>query len=172
MQETIRDLLTRRSVRSYSDRQVPDELVDKIAEAGIWAPTAAGRQHTKLVILTDKELIGEISAMNAAVMGSSGDPFYGARTIIIVFSDGNDGCCVEDGALVMGNLLNAAHALGVDSCWIHRAKEVFDTARGRQLKALWGVPDSYIGIGNCILGYGDKPYPQGKDRLPGRIIRG
>ena len=98
----------------------------------------------------------ELSKKNAEVMNSSADPFYGAKSLIIVFADTNAPTYLYDGALAMGNLMNAAHALGVDSCWIHRAKEVFETEYGKELKKKWGLPESYEGIGNCILGYRDE----------------
>ena len=109
--------------------------------------------------------------MPAAVLGSPSDPFYGAPTVILVFSDSKMGTCVENGSLVMGNLMNAAHALGVDSCWIHRAKEVFDSEEGKELKKQWGVPEEYIGVGHCVLGYRDCEYPTAKPRKDGFVIR-
>lgn len=92
-------------------------------------------------------------------------------TVIIVFSDSKMGTCVENGSLVMGNLMNAAHALGVDSCWIHRAREVFDSEEGKELKKQWGVPEEYIGVGHCVLGYRDCEYPTAKPRKDGFVIR-
>lgn len=115
--------------------------------------------------------MAKLSRMNAAVMGSKSDPFYGAPTVIIVFSDSKMGTCVENGSLVMGNLMNAAHALGVDSCWIHRAREVFDSEEGKELKKQWGVPEEYVGIGHCVLGYRDCEYPDAKPRKEGFVIR-
>lgn len=109
--------------------------------------------------------------MNAAVMGNDSDPFYGAPTVVAVFADSRRETCVEDGSLVMGNLMNAAFSLGVDSCWIHRAREVFQTKEGKALMKKWGLGEEYIGIGNCILGYGDKPLPQAKPRKEGFVIR-
>lgn len=102
-------------------------------------PSGMGQQSTLMVVTQDPELVARLSKMNAAVMGSTSDPFYGAPTVIIVFSDSKMGTCVENGSLVMGNLMNAAHALGVDSCWIHRAREVFDSEEGKELKKQWGV---------------------------------
>ena len=104
-------------------------------------------------------------------MGTTSDPFYGAPAVIMVFADSNQGTCVENGCLVMGNLMNAAHALGVDSCWIHRAREVFAGPEGQALKKEWGVPDSYIGIGNCILGYRACDYPAAKPRKEGVVVK-
>ena len=104
-------------------------------------------------------------------MGTDTDPFYGAPTVVVVFSDTKRPTHVEDGSLVMGNLLNAAHAVGIDSCWIHRAREVFETEEGKKMKKEWGIPDDYIGVGNCILGYRDCEYPEAAPRKEDYIIR-
>ena len=110
--------------------------------------------------------------MNAEVMGTTSDPFYGAPTVIVVLADKSKrSTYVEDGSLVMGNLMNAAHSLGVDSCWIHRAKEVFESEKGQDLLKKWGVEGDYVGIGHCILGYRDCEYPDAKPRKKGYIVR-
>lgn len=164
------DLLTRRSVRKYSDRQVEDEKLDKVLTAGLYAPTGMNNQLPVLVAVRDKETRDRLSRMNAAVMGASGDPFYGAPCVIVVLSDPERMTWVEDGSLVLGNLMNAAHSLGLGSCWIHRAKECFDTPEGKALLRAWGVPENYRGVGNCILGYAAEE-PEAKPRKSGRIIK-
>ena len=108
--------------------------------------------------------------MNAAILGKPGtDPFYGAPTVVVVLSQG--GCAVEDGSLVMGNLMNAAAAIGVGSCWIHRAKEEFASPEGKSLLKKWGLSEDYIGVGHCILGYPDGPLPEAKPRKADYIVR-
>ena len=164
------DLLTRRSVRKYSDRPVEDEKLDKVLTAGLYAPTGMNNQLPVLVAVRDKATRDKLSRMNAAVMGASGDPFYGAPCVIVVLSDPERMTWVEDGSLVMGNLMNAAHSLGLGSCWIHRAKECFDTPEGKALLRAWGVPENYRGVGNCILGYAAEE-PEAKPRKSGRIIK-
>lgn len=164
------DLLTRRSVRKYTDRQVEDEKLDKVLTAGLYAPTGMNNQVPVLVAVRDKATRDKLSRMNAAVMGASGDPFYGAPCVIVVLSDPERMTWVEDGSLVLGNLMNAAHSLGLGSCWIHRAKECFDTPEGKALLRTWGVPESYRGVGNCILGYAAEE-PEAKPRKSGRIIK-
>ena len=153
MNETIKNLLERRSVRGYKEDLVPEEVLNEILEAGEYAPSGMGQQGTLMVVTQNPELVAKLSKMNADVMGTESDPFYGAPTVVVVFADSNMPTCVENGSLVMGNLMNAAHALGVDSCWIHRAREVFASEEGKALKAEWGVPESYVGIGHCVLGY-------------------
>ncbi len=170
MNETINTLITRRSVRSYSSKPVPDDILEQILEAGKFAPSGMGRQPVVMVVVQDNDRISSLSMMNAAVMGASTDPFYGAGTIVIVFADSTASTYLEDGSLVMGNLMNAAHSLGVDSCWIHRAKEVFETEDGKALMRRWGLDEKYVGIGNCILGYSDKPIPEAKPRKTGFVV--
>lgn len=164
------DLLTRRSVRKYSDRPVEEEKLDKVLTAGLYAPTGMNNQLPVLVAVRDKATRDKLSRMNAAVMGASGDPFYGAPCVIVVLSDPERMTWVEDGSLVLGNLMNAAHSLGLGSCWIHRAKECFDTPEGKALLRAWGVPENYRGVGNCILGYAAEE-PEAKPRKSGRIIK-
>lgn len=164
--ETLEALTHRRSCRAFSDQPVEREKLDRIIEAGQYAPSGMGRQPVTFVAVTDPATVAELSKLNAQVMGGNGDPFYGAGTVIVVLVDTSAPTCVEDGSLAMGNLLNAAYALGVDSCWIHRAHEVFDSEAGHKLLAQWGLPadGSLRGIGHCVLGYSDKPLPQPKER--------
>ncbi len=112
-----------------------------------------GRQSPIMIAVTDRETRDRLSRMNAAVMGASNDPFYGAPVVIVVLADRKVGTYLYDGSLVMGNLMNAAHALGVSSCWIHRAKEEFDSEEGKALLRSLGIEGDYEGIGHCILGY-------------------
>ena len=153
MNETLKTLKERRSCRKYLPRQVEAEVLDAILEAGTYAPTGMNRQSPVIVAVQNPETVRKLSRMNAAVMGADSDPFYGAPTVLVVLADPNVRTYVYDGALVMGNLMNAACALGVDSCYIFRAKEVFATQEGKKLLRSWGVPEHFEGIGNCILGY-------------------
>lgn len=131
--EVLKAMKTRRSIRKYKPEQITDEQLDAILEAGTYAATGMGKQSPVIVVVQKPELIGKLSKMNAAVMGSSNDPFYGAPTVLIVLADPEIGTYHEDGSLVMGNLMLAAHAVGVDSCWIHRAKEEFESEEGKAL---------------------------------------
>lgn len=164
-------LLERRSIRKYKDIPVPEELLDKVLEAGTYAPTGMNRQTPVIVAVTDKETVSLLEKENARVMGDeTKKPFYGAPVVITVFYNPEIYTSFEDGCLVMGNLMNAAKAVGLGSCWIHRAKEVFMTPLGKELMKKWGVPESFIGVGNCILGYADEE-PQAKPRKEGYIIK-
>lgn len=172
MKETLIDLKTRRSCKKYKPDQIKDEELNAILEAGTYAPTGMGMQSPIIVAVQDKETRDLLSKMNADVMGSKGDPFYGAPTVLVVLADRSRNTHVDDGNLVMGNLLNAAHAVGVDSCYIYRAREVFDSKEGKELLKKWGIKGDYEGIGNCILGYGLKEgIKEAVPRKEGYIIR-
>ena len=171
MNETLQTLKNRRSVRAYLPKQIKEEELQQILEAGIYAPTGMGAQSPIVVVVQDKDTISYLSKLNAKVMGSTSDPFYGAPTVIVVLADKNRGTCVEDGCLVIGNMMNAAASLGVGSCWIHRAKEVFESPEGKELLKKWGIHGDYIGVGNCILGYADGELPAAKPRKENYIYR-
>ena len=163
-------LLNRRSIRRYKEDQVPDELLDQVLTAGLYAPTGMNRQNIVMVAVRDKQTRDQLSRMNAAVMGSSNDPFYGAPCVVVVLCDTARYTWVEDGSLVLGNLMNAAHAVGLGSCWIHRAREMFDSEEGKALLRKCGLPETLRGVGNCILGYPDE-VPADKPRKEGRIVK-
>ena len=170
--EALQVLKTRRSVRAFRDEQIREDQLNAILEAGTFAPTGMGRQSPTMVVVQDHALIQKLSRMNAAVMGSDRDPFYGAPTVVIVFGNPDVAMTwLEDASLVMGNLMNAAFAVGVDSCWIHRAKQMFETDEGKALMHEWGVPESCVGVGNCILGYAKSPLPEPRPRKADYVIR-
>ncbi|WP_054331297.1 nitroreductase family protein [Merdimmobilis hominis] len=170
MNESMKTLLNRRSVRSFRPEQLREEDLAAILKAGTYAPSAMGKQPAVMVVVQDEATRSQLSQMNAAILGKPGtDPFYGAPTVVVVLSQG--GCVVEDGSLVMGNLMNAAAAIGVGSCWIHRAKEEFASPEGKALLQKWGLSEDYIGVGHCILGYPDGPLPEAKPRKADYIVR-
>ena len=168
MSTTMNDLLTRRSVRSYTDEVPPMEVIEEICKAGTYAPTGMNHQAPVIVAVTNKEVRDRLSKLNAAVFGPDNDmdPFYGAPVVLVVLADTTAArTWKEDGSLVMGNLLNAAHAKGLGSCWIHRAKEVFETEEGKAILKDAGIEnENLVGIGNCILGYTAGEYPQAAPR--------
>ncbi len=164
----IECLKTRRSTKGYDpDRVPPRELLDQITEVGTCAPTGKGLQSPIIIEVTDKATRDKLSKLNAQVLGKADiDPFYGAPVVIVVLADKTLPYSVYDGSLVMGNMLNAAHALGLGSCWIHRAKEVFESPEGKALLKEWGVEGEYEGVGNCIVGYQTKEPAPAKPRKP------
>ena len=169
MNRTLEDLKNRRSIRKYKAEPITRQELDAVLEAGIYAPTARGAQRACIVAVTDKADRDAVSRLNGAVMNNPNDPFYGAPTVCVVFGDGTWAQGVKDASLVMGNMLNAAYALGLGACWIDRAKEVFETEEGRELMTKWGVPEGYVGVGNCILGYPAET-PEPKPRKEGYVI--
>lgn len=163
--DAMKTLVTRRSVRSYKPDAVPAELLDRVLEAGTFAPTGMGKQSPIIVAVTNKEVRDRLSKLNAEIMGVDSDPFYGAPAVLVVLAKKDTPTYIYDGSLVMGNLLNAAHAMGLGSCWIHRAKEEFETPEGRKILEDLGIdPDAYEGIGNCIVGYASEPEPEAQPR--------
>ena len=162
MNEIIENLVSRRSIRKYKSDMLPKEVIEEIVKAGIYAPTGMNKQSPIIIAITNKELRDKLSNLNAKIMGREGaDPFYGAPVILIVLADKSCRTAIYDGSLVMGNLMNAAHSLGVGSCWIHRAKEEFELEEGKELLKSLGIEGDYEGIGHCILGYvdGEEPEP-------------
>lgn len=153
MNETIKTIKERRSIKSYSSKEVSMDLIKIICEAATYSASGRNEQAATMVVVTDKTLKDKLSKLNASIMGIDKDPFYNAPVVIVVLADSTVHTYIEDGSLVIGNLMNAAHSLGIGSCWIHRAKEMFETEEGKALLKEWGLPDTYKGIGNCILGY-------------------
>ena len=171
MNEVLHCLLTRRSVKKYLSQPVEKEKLDAVLEAGTYAACGMGRQAGKIVVLQNPDDIAQLEKMNATILGNpDAHPFYGAPTVCVVLTDPNVHTCVEDGALVLGNLMLAAHSLGVASCWIHRAREEFDSPEGKTLLKKWGVDEHYIGVGHCILGYAANEAPAPKPRKKDYVI--
>ncbi len=154
--EAIENLLTRQSIKKYKNIPVERELLEKIVEAGTYAPTGRNAQAPIILAITNRQVRDELSALNAKIMGAEGsDPFYGAPVVLVVLAAKERNTRVYDGSVVMENLMLAAHALGLGSCWIHRAKETFELPEGKALLQKLGVEGEYEGIGNCIIGYAD-----------------
>ena len=166
MNEAIKNLLERRSCRVYTGEQVKEEDLEIILKAGTYAPTARGLQSPIIAVIQDPEKLRSVEKLNAEVMGNPDDhPFYGAPTLVVVFADTSLSYGFADANLVMGNILNAAYAVGVDSCYIWRANEVFESEEGKALKKEWNIPERYQGAGNIILVYGK---PEGRREAPPR----
>ena len=162
--DAITNLVTRRSIRKFKSDMVPKDVIEKIIEAGTYAATGMNRQSPIIIAVTNKELRDRLSAQNAKVMGANMDPFYNAPVVLIVLADKNIPTYIYDGSLVMGNLMQAAHAYGISSCWIHRAKEEFESAEGKEILKSLGIEGDYEGIGHCVLGYADCDQPAASPR--------
>ena len=159
MSEVLDKIKSRRSIRKYRSDMIPQDKLEKIIEAGTYAATGMGKQSPIIVAVTNKELRDKLSAMNAKIMGTNTDPFYGAPVVLIVLADKSRPTYLYDGSLVMGNLMLEAEEQGIGSCWIHRAKEEFESEEGKELLKSLGIKGDYVGIGHCVLGYVDGEYP-------------
>ena len=162
--EVINNMKTRRSIRKYKPDMIPEDVLNRIIEAGTYAATGMGKQSPIIIAVTNKEIRDKFSKMNAEIMGVDSDPFYGAPVVLIVLADKARPTYVYDGSLVMGNLMLAAHAEGIGSCWIHRAKEEFESAEGKAFLKSLGIEGDYEGIGHCVLGYTDGEEPKAMPR--------
>ena len=167
MQNLLELIKERRSIKKYkTDVMVSEELINQVIEAGLYGASGRGKQSPVIIAVTNKELRDKLSVMNAKFMGKDEnfDPFYGAPVVLIVLADKERPTYLYDGSLVMGNLMLAAHAAGVGSCWIHRAKEEFETEEGKELLKSLGIEGEYEGIGHCVLGYPLEEEPQAAER--------
>ena len=167
MNQVLDNMKTRRSVRKFTTEPVPQALIDQVIEAGLYAASGKGEQDVIVIQIADRAVRDKLSVMNRQIIGSSNeklDPFYGAQTVLVVLARKDWPTHVYDGSLVLGNMMLAAHALGLGSCWIHRAKEVFASEEGKALLKKWGVEGDYEGIGHCVLGYPAGDVPKAKPR--------
>ena len=159
MSNLLETMKTRRSIRKFKGEPIPKDILEQIIEAGTYAATGMNMQSPIIVAVTNKEIRDEFSKWNAEIMGKDIDPFYGAPVVLIVLAKKERPTAVYDGSLVMGNLMLMAHELGIGSCWIHRAKEEFETERGKEFLKKLGIEGEYEGIGHCALGYVDGEHP-------------
>lgn len=164
MNEIIKNILERRSIKKYKNDKVDEKLIDEILKAGTYAPSGMNDQSPIIVAITNKEIRDKLSKINAKIMGIDTDPFYGAPVVLVVLADKSCPTYVYDGSLVIENMMLAANSLGLGSCWIHRAKEEFETEEGKEILKSLGIEGNYEGIGNCIIGYPDGEKPEAKPR--------
>lgn len=171
MNEILKALEERRSIRKYKSDMLPKETIQTIMNAGLYAPSSSGKQRSIIVAVTNSSLRNELSDMNRKIGGwkEGFDPFYGAPVVLIVLAEKADSAPECDGSLVMANLMLAAHSLGIGSCWIHRAKEEFESERGKEILKGLGITGDYVGVGYCILGYPAESPEKAAARKPGRI---
>ena len=172
MSDTMTAMLERRSIRKYKSEMVPRETIDRIINAGLYAASGRGKQAGLIISVTNSDLIERLRCMNREIMGApqTYDPFFGAPVVLIVLANREVATYVYDGSLVMGNLMLAAHELGLGSCWVHRAKQEFETDMGKQLLRDLGIEGDYEGIGHCVLGYPDCDLPAPAPRRGGNVF--
>ena len=173
MNETINNIISRRSIRSFKPDPVPENLLNQVIEAGLYAPSGKNHQSAIIIAITDKAMIARLAKANREIWGKPEgvDPFFGAPAVLVVLDRADWRNRVYDGSLVMGNLMLAAHSLGLGSCWVHRAKEEFELPEFREMLASLGVEGEYEGIGHCVLGWPAVDNPEPLARKEGRVFR-
>ncbi|MDL2288663.1 nitroreductase family protein [Oscillospiraceae bacterium OttesenSCG-928-F05] len=174
MNEVLKAIKERRSIRSYKAEPVAADALEKILEAGTYAASAMGKQSAVLISVSDSEMVRKLERLNAESTGRpDGKPFYGAPNVVVVLASLEDGkeIALKDGSLCMANLMLAAHTLGISSCWINRADKMFESDEGKALLKAWGIEGNYLGIGNCILGYTNETLPEPAPRKEHYIYR-
>lgn len=169
MNEVLKCLLERRSVKKYQSTPIEREKIEQVLEAGTYAANGRGLQSPIIIAITEPGVRNELSRLNGHFLKSTSDPFYGAPVVLAVLADRTVPTWKNDGSLVIGNMLSAAYSLGLGSCWIHRAKEVFESERGQALLSEWGIEGDYEGVGFCILGYKEGESPKAKERKAGYV---
>ena len=169
--EALEVLKNRRAIRKFKADQITEEELNAVVEAGTFAPTGGGTQGVQIVVVQSPEYVAKVDALNAKVIGKDMHPYYGAPTIILVFETEESFTHELDGAAVCTNMLNAAYAAGLGSCWIHRCKPMFEMEEGKELLREWGLPENLTGVASMALGYADCEQPAAKPRKEGYVVR-
>lgn len=169
--EVLQNIKARRSIRKYKQTQITPEELDLVLEAGTYAPSGRGLQCPLFVAVQDPAVMEKIVKLNARILGSDTNPYYGAPTVILVFAPVDRTTYIEDASCALDTMMLAAHSIGLASCWIHREREMFETEEGKELMKQWNIPQGFAGIGSLALGYADCPLPEAPARKEGRIIR-
>lgn len=173
-QEALEVLYNRRSIRKFKPEQIKDEELDAVLKAGVYAPTGRGLQTPLIVAVQDKEDVKTLNRLSAGIMQREGEPYYGAPTIILVFYTNramNELFGIIDASAATTNMLNAAYALGLGSCWIHRCHEIFESDEGKALLKKWNIEEPVVGVASIALGYADMPQPEPKPRREGYVVK-
>jgi len=162
--EVLKAIRSRRSIRKFKDRQIPEEELRTVLEAGTWAPTGHNRQDCKIVAVQDPAICKKLRELNAKIWGKDFDPYYGAPTIVLVFAPLENPNNMRDGSLILGSMMLAAHSISLGSCWINREEQMFSSEEGKALLPSLGIGEGYVGVGALALGYPDgssrPPYPR------------
>ena len=170
MNTVLENIRTRRSVRKFKTCQVEQDKLDLILEAGTWAPTAMGKQSPKIIAVQNPQEVEKLVKLNASILGTDSNPYYGAPTILLVLT-APCGTSVEDGSCVLQNMMLAAHSLGLATCWIHREKQMFDCDEGKAMLKAWGIEEPLVGVGSLALGYADCELPTPKPRKENYAVK-
>ncbi len=151
--EVLKAIKERRSIRRFKPEQITDEELKTILEAGTWAPTGKGTQAPYIVAVQNKEQRDILAELNGEIMGVTSDPYYGAPTLVLVFAPADNSNNIKDGSLILGNMMLAAHSIGLASCWINRVDKMAERENIQALMKEWGLPEGLVGIGSLALGY-------------------
>ena len=171
MNETIKTLVARRTVRALKPEQISDDELNAVVQAGTYAPSGGNQQAAVLVVVQDAATRATLTRMNQDVIGKAdNDPYHGAPTIVIALADATKVTPVEDATLALGNMFNAAFSLGLGSCWVHRERQMFASDEGKALLKTWGLEGDYVGVGSCVLGYPDCDWPEAAPRKDGYVV--
>jgi nitroreductase len=189
MNDLIRAMMDRRSIRKFQERQLDEETLAEILSAGSWAPNAGGRQSPLFVVCQNAAINEELGRLSVEINGrlnrpapkpgeslpqaspASASAFYGAPTVVTIFAPKNWHNFTIDCGVAAQNMVLAAHSLGVGSCIIARALELFETETGKNYMRKWNIGEDYEGKIHVILGYRDGEQPEAKPRKEGRVIR-
>ena len=170
--EALEVLKNRRAIRKFKSEQITEEQLNAVLEAGTFAPTGGGTQGVQIIAVQNPENVAKVDALNAKVIGKEGvHPYYGAPTIILILETPECFTHELDGAAVCTNMVNAAYAVGLGSCWIYRCKQMFEMEEGKELLKEWGLPENLTGVASIALGYADCEQPVPKPRKEGYIVR-
>lgn len=182
MNETIKNLLNRRSIRKFEQEQIKDEELEAILETGKFAPSAMNQQSWHFTVVQNKEILQQINETCRTAFINSGNKgfedrgkaenfsiFYNAPTFIIVSGDEKAIAPQNDGSLALGNMFLAAESLGIGSCWIHAMNFVLSIEEGKALKKVLGIPEGYTPIGSGAFGYKAVSSPSPAARREGII---
>ena len=171
MDEVLKAIKERRSIRKFKSDMLPKEIIDKVIESGLYVASGKGQQSPIIISVTNKELRDKLSKMNCKIGGweEDFDPFYNAPVVLVVLAPKDWATYIYDGSLLIGNMMLAAHSLNIGSCWIHRAKQEFESEEGKEILKSLGINGEYEGIGHCVLGYIDGNYPSVPARKANRV---
>ena len=193
MNEMREKIITRHAIRKFQDKQVAEDALEQILQAGLYAPSAGNNQYSRIVVCQDREINLQLGKLNRSADAVSTTPpekikpisaeqpsirddlsiksaFYNAPTVLALFTRSSR-YAHDDAAFMAENMWLAAHFLGLGACYIGRAEETFATEYGQKLRREWAIPEDMVPVGFLLLGYREGPEPHAKPRKEGRIIR-
>lgn len=194
MKAIMDTILHRRSIRRFEPKQIEEDALQQIIQAGLYAPSAGGRQGVIFAVCQDQEVnqkLGKIKRANSQPRMASGDnyvsreqpsiaddpkltnAFYDAPTVITMFAPKNFLFSAEDCAVAAENMMLAADAVGIGSCYIGQGWTAFADPYGQEILGKWGIRTDYYAVMQLLLGYPkkDDTHPAAKPRKSDRVLR-